>query len=44
MKKQRGDPFFMESVNIIRGKDKLPGTRLHEATENQVRQRSKVQW
>lgn len=44
MKKQFGGPFFMEPVNIIRGKDKLPGTRLHEAVENQVRQTSKVQW
>jgi len=34
----------MEPVNIIRGKDTPPGTRLHEAVENSVRQSSKVQW
>lgn len=34
----------MEPANTVRGKDKLPGTELHEAVENQVRQSSKVQW
>lgn len=32
-KKQFGGPFFMESVKIIRGEDKLPATRLHEVME-----------
>lgn len=39
-----GGPLFMEPANTTRGKDKLPGTGLHEAVENQVRQSSKVQW
>lgn len=34
----------MEQINIIREKDKLPGTGLHEPVENQVRRSSKVQW
>lgn len=43
-KKQFGGPFYIESVKIIRGEDKLPGTRLHEVMESQVRQSSKAQW